>query len=261
MTPVIVLVRTENSANIGATVRAMANMGARRLVLIDPKCPLDGRYLEAAAGARDGYAEIKIHATWSAFYASEGEGLRLAFTRRGGRRRRLFTLEDKLAEIEVPGGPNIYLIFGPEADGLDAADLAYVNAAVHLPVFGEFGSYNLSQAVLLALYIFRRRFPPEKPTRQIKGEVPVAAQPLYFPDGLIRRWLTAMGFDLKARRSSAYLTLRRLLLQNQPTRHEIQVLEAILQQNVRKLEARGELVGLAFENLADDLGDIPGQDI
>ncbi|NJL25192.1 MAG: TrmH family RNA methyltransferase, partial [Calothrix sp. SM1_5_4] len=38
------------------------------------------------------------------------------------------------------------------------------------------------------------------------------------------------------RRSSAYLTLRKLFLQNLPTRHEIQVLEAVLQQNIRKLK-------------------------
>ena len=65
---------------------------------------------------------------------------------------------------------------------------------------------------------------------------------------------------MRARRASAYLTLRRLFLQNLPTRHEIQVLEAVLQQNIRKLKAGTvppDLIGLAAEKLADDIGEIP----
>jgi tRNA C32,U32 (ribose-2'-O)-methylase TrmJ len=45
-----------------------------------------------------------------------------------------------------------------------------------------------------------------------------------------------MGFDIKARKASAYLTLKRLFLQKFPTQHEMQVLDAILQQNIRKLK-------------------------
>jgi tRNA/rRNA methyltransferase len=252
----VVLVRTENHNNIGTAVRAMANMGVRRLILIDPRCAVDPHALEAAAGAREGYTDLVVYTSWKEFYDHEGEGLRLAFTRRCGKRRRPRALDEVLGELGEEN-KNVYLIFGPEADGLDADDLAFVNFAVHLPVFGEFGSFNLAQAVLLALFMFRRHFPPRLMPEQLKGETAEAVQPLYIPDGLIRRWLTAMGFDIQARRSSAYLTLRRLFLQNRPTRHEMQVLEAILQQNVRKLEEQSELLGLTLKDVADDLGEIP----
>jgi tRNA/rRNA methyltransferase len=232
----VVLVRTEYSGNLGATARAMANMGAERLILIDPRCEVNSQARKMAAGAQDTLRDLKVYPAWSDFYAHEGDGIRLALTRRAGRKRKIFSLEEKLGEFtERP--EHLYLIFGPEADGLDSDDLTHVNFAVHLPVFGDFASLNLAQAVLLALFVTRKSFGPETLPPQVKGFIEPSAQKLYFPDLLIKKWLVAMGFDVQARRASAYLTLRRLFLQNLPTRHEIHVLESVLQQNIRKLEA------------------------
>lgn len=231
----VVLVRTETSGNIGSTVRAMANMGCDRLILIDPRCAVDQEARMMAAGAQELLDRAVIYPSWDAFYATEGDGLRVAFTRRGGRKRKV----DPFIEIAAQHGQeeNVYLIFGPEKDGLDSPDLAFVNFTCHLPVYGEMGSLNLAQAVLLALYVIRQHNPGAKMPAQTKSENAAPVQPFYFPDQLIKRWLEAMGFDVQARRASAYLTLRRLFLQNRPTQHEIQVLEAILNQNIRKLES------------------------
>lgn len=256
----VVLVRTEYPSNIGASARAMANMGADRLILIDPGCAVDESAREMAAGAQAQLRDAVIYRSWTEFFANEGDGLRLALTRRGGRNRKIFSLEEKLSELSTTPVENLYLIFGPEADGLDSDDLAYVNFSVHLPIFGDFGSLNLAQAVLLALFMVRGQFKPEQMPAQVKGSVRESARPFYFPDRLIKDWLGAMGFDVNARRASAYLTLRRLFLQNRPTRHEIQVLEAVLQQNIRKLKAK-PLIGLAAEELTNDLGDIAGKDV
>jgi tRNA/rRNA methyltransferase len=255
----VVLVRTEYSSNIGATARAMANMGADRLILIDPKCPLDDRAKEMAAGAQDQLTRAQTYSSWNDFFASEGEGLRLGLTRRGGHQRKVFPLKAKLAELQTASriAENVYLFFGPEADGLNSEDLAYMNFTVHLPIYGEFGSLNLAQAALLTLFIVRESLPNSDRPTQVKGTTPESVQPLYFPDRLIKEWLTAMGFNVQARRASAYLTLRKLFLQNLPTRHEIQVLEAVLQQNIRKLKS----IRLTAKDLADDLGDVAGKDV
>jgi tRNA/rRNA methyltransferase len=256
----VVLVRTEYARNIGATARAMANMGADRLILIDAKCEVDHEAKQMAAGAQETLSSAIHYPTWNDFYRSEGDGLRIALTRRTGRQRKVLPLEEALAQPPTEG-PNIYLIFGPEADGLDNADMAFVHCACHLPVYGDFASLNLSQAVLLALFMTRQKFPPQRMPAQLKGESAAAVQPFYFPDEILREWLTAMGFDIRARRSSAYLTLRRVLLCNRPTRHEVQVLEAILRQNVRRLRGEKESVGLTAEELADDLGDVGVEDV
>ena len=230
----IVLVRTENPANIGASFRAMLNMGGQRLILIDPRCAVNGDARALAAGAGDRLDEVVIYSNWQEFYAREGEGLRIALTRRGGRARKVIPLAPSLPD-EPPS--QVYLIFGPEADGLDSEDVALANACCHLPVHGEFASLNLAQAVLLASHIVRSKFPVAD-APQVTGSEEPAFKPLYFPEALIKRWLTAMGFDIRARRASAYITLRRLFMLNQPTQHEYQVLEAVLRQNVRKLEER-----------------------
>lgn len=213
----------------------MANLGAKRLILIDPRCAVDESAHQMAAGAQAPLKEVRVYSSWQEFYANEGEGLRIALTRRGGKRRRVDPFAEKLTECLQTSPPaNIYLIFGPEKSGLDAEDLAFANWACHLPVYGEFASYNLAQAVLLTLFIARQQIPTSgAPPTTAPAAEPV--QPFYFPDQLLRDWLSAMGFDIRARRASAYLTLRRLFLQNRPSRHEIQVLEAVLQQNVRKL--------------------------
>jgi tRNA/rRNA methyltransferase len=232
----IVLVRTEYARNIGSAARAMSNMGADRLILVDPRCAIDENAKQMAAGAQEKLRERTEYKNWDEFYSFEGEGMRIGFTRRGGRNRKVYSIKEKLEEIADAEVQDLYLIFGPEADGLDHDDLAFVNYACHLPVFGDFASLNLSQAVLLSLYIVRDRLPPAQIPEQVTGIQKPAAKPFYFPDNLIKEWISAMGFDVSARRASAYLTLRRLFLQNRPTKHELHVLESILHQNIRKLK-------------------------
>lgn len=232
-----VLVRTEYPSNIGAALRALANMGGDRMILIDPRCELDSKARQMAAGAASRLADVIRYDSWADFYATEGEGLRIAMTRRGGKQRKVFPLGQKITEAKALPPKNLYLIFGPEADGLDSDDLAYANFACHLPVHGSFSSLNLAQAVLLSCFIVREHFPVVD-VPQISGSEEPAVAPFYFPEGLIKDWLTAMGFDINARRASAFVTLRRLFMLNQPTQHEYQVLEAVLQQNVRKLSER-----------------------
>ncbi len=251
----VVLVRTEYSSNIGSAARAMANMGGSRLILIDPQTVINSKAKQNAAGAQAALEAAIIYKSWDEFFKSEGNGIRIALTRRGGKKRKVYSLEESLNEVKTKfaqekakEGQIIYLFFGPEADGLSLEDVSFMNYCCHLPIYGEFGSLNLAQAVLLALFMTRRSFPPTQPVKQITGEDPKAVMPLYFPDQLIKDWLIEMGFDISARKSSAYITLKRLFLVQRPTEHEIQVIEAILEQNLRKLR---ELSRLLSKDLAD----------
>ncbi len=217
-------------------------MGGQRLVLIDPRCTVDSVARQFAAGARQVLESCVIYPSWSAFYQAEGSGMRIALTRRSGKSRSVENFKTYFSRLKKTKSPHlrqsIYLIFGPEADGLDAEDLGFATAICHLPTFGKFSSLNLAQAVLLALYILHDVVNPKARTKQMIGGEPVPHQPLYFPDQAIKDWLTAMGFNIQARKSSAYLTLLNLFMVKNPTRHQIQVLEAILQQNIRKLRQK-----------------------
>ena len=50
-----------------------------------------------------------------------------------------------------------------------------------------------------------------------------------------------MGFDITDRKINAYSVLKRMLLQNVPSTKEIQMLETILQQAIRKLREYNQL--------------------
>lgn len=237
----VVLVRTEYSSNIGSSARALANMGGEQLILIDPQTDINSKAKQNAAGAQQALTQTITYSSWDHFFEHEGDGIRIAMTRRGGKKRKVLPLQDTLLEIssEMKSIKNpasvIYLFFGPEADGLNLDDISFMNYCCHLPVYGEFASLNLAQAVLLSLFIVRNQFPPDHSVKQITGHTEDPVKPLYFPDQLIREWLVEMGFDISARKSSAYITLKRLFLVQRPSQHEIQVIEAILEQNLRKL--------------------------
>ncbi len=205
----------------------MANMGASRLILIDPKCEhLSQKAKMGAAGAQPLLENATVYNNFDLFYKSEGQGVRLAFTAREGQRRKVDELSLTLKSLGTVSP--IYFIFGPEDNGLTNEDMAFVNAAVSLPSFGEFKSFNLSQAVLLACFIARDFYQP-----QIQ---PPTLEPLDFPDEELKSWIKAIGFDVRARRASAYRVLRRLFLQNAPRVEEMHVLKSVLQQTLRKLD-------------------------
>lgn len=256
----VVLIRTEYASNIGASARAAANMGADSLILIDPLADYSSHESrQMAAGAQNLLSSAVIYRNWDEFYYSEGSGLRVAFSKRAGQRRQSIPWwRDGIEEIKASAERDLYLIFGPEADGLSQEDLKFVNLTCQLPMYGQFSSFNLAQAVLVALTLLRTELSPieSAETEENGRSKPV---PLYFPDDLIKNWLTSIGFSIHARKASAYLTMKRLFLLKQPTRHEIQVIEATLQQTLRKLKDNS--LGFALKQVADNGGDVVIKDI
>jgi tRNA C32,U32 (ribose-2'-O)-methylase TrmJ len=109
-----------------------------------------------------------------------------------------------------------------------------VNRCAELPTFGANGSLNLSQAVLLALFLTQQLF-KERWSNISMTETPQFTR-LEFPDAVIREWIQSIGFNIEARKASAYLTVKRLLMQNLASPEDLHVLESILQQTVRKLK-------------------------
>tara|TARA_Y100001935_G_scaffold252721_1_gene257276 strand:+ start:1427 stop:2176 length:750 start_codon:yes stop_codon:yes gene_type:complete len=238
----VVLVQTEYATNIGASARALANMGGHQLILIQPRTPINSKARQGAAGAQSALQRAVIYKDWEEFLEKEGQGFRIGMTRRAGRNRKVMALSEAL-EQDIPqyleesksNPAAIFLCFGTEADGLSLEDLSHLHLGCHLPIFGEFGSLNLAQAVLLALFMVRQKYPPTEKVQQTLSETPPAFQEVYCPDNLIRQWIEGIGFDIEARSSSAYLTLKKLFTVFRPTEHERIVVDEILKQTLRKL--------------------------
>jgi tRNA/rRNA methyltransferase len=248
----IVLVRTIYDSNIGASSRAMANMGSENLILIDPKTDITLKAQKAAATAQSALQNRKVYNSWQDFFAAEPEGIRISFTARDGKGRQVQDFQNTLQwlKAEHPLFQNekseatavpIYMIFGPEDWGLSAEDLELTHFACSIPTFGDNTSLNLAQAVLLALFILRSTWGGQR--SQLEGQQPARAHKgeQVFPVKALRTWLEEMGFDVDNRRVNAFSVLRRMLLQNVPNTKELKILEIVLYQGIRKLREYNQL--------------------
>ncbi|WP_253720763.1 RNA methyltransferase [Bdellovibrio bacteriovorus] len=242
----IVLVRTIYERNIGSTSRAMSNMGFDKLVLVAPACEITYEAQQAAATGQTGLQNRTTYASWDEFFAKEPESIKICFTARDGKGRQVRDIDEVLTDI-ADHAPQfqvqseepyvIHLIFGPEDWGLAAEDLEHANFCACLPTFGENWSLNLAQATLLGMFSLRKMWGGQR-TKLDGGKSRRAPQGIegINPEETLHTWLQEMGFDLtRQRKINVFTVLRRMLLQNTPTKKELVVLETVLQQSIRKL--------------------------
>lgn len=246
----VVLVRSLYERNVGATSRAMANMGVSKLILIAPQCELTIEAQKAAATGQYALQNKTIYSSWDEFYEKEPRGIQIATTARDGRGRQVEDLENTLTniknthpqfKIKIDDAFVIHLLFGPEDWGLSAEDIQYANHCCSIPTYGDNTSLNLSQATLLTLFTFRKVFGGTK--AKLEGAQQPRAQqkkPIIFPDQTLKNWLTEMNIDLSKRKMNIFTVLRRMLLQNAPSEKEFRILEIVLQQSIRKMKSAKE---------------------
>lgn len=241
----VVLVRTIYERNIGATSRAMSNMGVDQLVLIDPQCEITYEAQQTAATGQTGLQNRITYKSWDEFMQQEPESIKIAFTARDGKGRQVRDIDDVLKDIQdhAPAFQKtsdtpylVHLIFGPEDWGLSGEDLEHANFCACIPTFGENWSLNLAQATLLALFSLRKVWGGQR-TKLDGAGVRRAPQGIagINPEESLRTWVEEMGFDLSKRKMNVFIVLRRMLLQNTPTKKELVILETVLQQSIRKL--------------------------
>lgn len=247
----VVLIRTLYDRNIGSSSRAMANMGAKRLILINPQCEVTYEAQLAAATGQTALQNRTVYASTSDFLASEPEGLRIAFTARDGKGRSTRDFQETLKWleqnspyfIENKSEPlHIYLIFGAEDAGLSADEVQDAHFCCTIPTYGDNSSLNLSQAVLLALFMLRQFVGGDKTI--LDGQQPERSPevlPSILPDLSLKAWLEELGVDLSSKKTNAFTVLKRMLLQNTPSPKEYQMLETMVQQTVRKLKRLKDL--------------------
>lgn len=148
---VVVLHRPQDPINIGATVRAMKNMGVSQLRLVQP-CPYDPWRIEGVAhGTRDIVARIRHFDALDDALADCVAVAAFAGKRRAARWP-LATPRAMAPQLlaSAADGP-VAVVFGQEDHGLSGASLDRAGLLVMIPTT-EHASLNLAQAVLVALY-------------------------------------------------------------------------------------------------------------
>ena len=157
----IVLVETQDGANIGSVCRAMKTMGLSDLAIV---------------GKRDNYDDnrvrtLALHASdlWenASFFPSLDEALKnsvfsVGATRRRGkfRKQSYFSPEQLACRIMTQPEGKISIVFGREADGLTDEEVNKCSSIVSIPTSDKFPSLNLSQAVQIISYeLFKAAMP------------------------------------------------------------------------------------------------------
>lgn len=150
-----VLVNPSHGGNIGATARAMKNMGLQRLALVGSRDHFTAEARARAAGAEDilevaqrveDFRQALHGATWVVGTTARARRLDLQrYTPRALAQAALS--ECRMGEVAV--------VFGRERTGLTNEELELCHAVVEIPADPNFSSLNIAAAVQILAYEMR----------------------------------------------------------------------------------------------------------
>jgi len=139
---------------VGATARAMKNMGLSELRLVAPRRYPHPEADAFAAGAKDLLDQAKVFDDLAAAVA-DLNFLVATTNRPRGVRSTVMTpkeLGEAWGSLTARPGCRPGILFGTERTGLESIDLSRADMILNIPTAEEYGSLNLSQAVLVTVY-------------------------------------------------------------------------------------------------------------
>ncbi len=148
----VVLVNTSHPGNIGASARAMKNMGLSRLVLVNPEDFPSGVAVGRAASAVDILERAEVVSSLEAAVADCG--LVIGASARSRRIPWPMLDPEKCARkiIAEQQDNKVALVFGREDSGLNNEELQLCHFHVQIPTSKDYSSLNLAAAVLILCY-------------------------------------------------------------------------------------------------------------
>lgn len=148
----IVLVEPQEPGNVGASARAMSNMGLSRLRLVRPVEYLLPPAYRMALGGREIIEKAEVYDDLAAAVADCR--LVVGTTRREGavRQGRVTPRTAACQLREDSGGERSAVVFGREDRGLTNGEIDLCHRLVTIPAVADNQSLNLAQAVLIVAY-------------------------------------------------------------------------------------------------------------
>jgi TrmH family RNA methyltransferase len=229
----IVLVDTSHPGNIGASARAMRNMGLDSLVLVRPQAPPDAESLARAAGGADLLSDARIEPSVDAAVA--GCGLVLGASARA-RSANFRVLDPRAAAAELVAAAAARpaaVLFGGERNGLSNEDLARCHALIRIPADPGYESLNLAQAVQIVCYEIR--LAAGASTVQPGAEPPASTKELAALYAHLDAVAGRVGFMHEANAAQLGPRIRRMLARAVPDAGEVRILRGLLAAIERRL--------------------------
>lgn len=223
----IVLVETTHPGNIGASARAMKNMGLEQLVLVKPQRYPSAEATARASGADDILARARVVEDLDA--ALEGCALVVGTS---ARRRGLSCPElgprECARELATHSMLSpVALVFGQERSGLDNDAVDRCHYLVRIPTNPDFSSLNLAAAVQVLSYELRMTASFSQPSENPETAPAPAEEVERFYQHL-EPVLIEIGFLDPVNPRHLMRRLRHLFNRARPDQNEVNILRGIL---------------------------------
>ena len=235
----IVLVDTSHPGNIGASARAMKNMGLSSLVLVRPQTYPDPEASARASGAADLLARASVLPSIDAAIAGCGLVLGTSARRRNANWRMLDAREAAGELLATSRSRSAAVLFGGERNGLANDELARCHALIQIPADPAYESLNLAQAVQIVCYeIMMAGRGPAVPPESVSppaGTEDMAALHRHL-DAVLKR----IGFMHPGNAAQLRPRLERFLARAVPDEKEVRILRGLLAAIERRSTIPGE---------------------
>lgn len=225
----IVLVDTNHPGNIGATARAMKNMGLDDLHLVRPEFFPNADATARASGADDILEMARVHEHFEDAIADCG----LVVGTSARQRHLPWDLVEPRAcaeaIVQASRSGHAAVVFGAERTGLTNTELARCNLLVTIPTSREYSSLNLAMAVQVIAYELWLLTRPEAGPPPPPRDVPLAtAEEMTRLYEHIERVLEEIDFRDRTGGGHLMARIRRLFNRAQLDQNEMNILRGIL---------------------------------
>lgn len=245
----VVLHNPQRQINIAATVRAMMNMGIRRLRLVTPREYEPTLIEHVAHRSGEVVAGIEVFETLAA--ALHDVTWAIGTTAR----HRDTPLPPEELRSAAPGvvakawdGQHIALVFGPEDNGLQQAELDHCQQYITIATDPDYASLNLAQAVLLVCYELNMVAPPQRDDQRVEYP-PATVGAIDEFVVLMEQALREINFFKSPSAASKIRSLRSMTHRAQPNGREIMLLAAIAHEAISYVRKLRALAGVDITNI------------
>lgn len=232
----IVLVDTTHPGNIGASARAMKNMGLESLVLVRPASHPDAGAVARASGAADVLARARVARSVDEAIGDCGLVLGTTARARSAHWRELDARAGAAEIAATAAAKPVAVLFGGERNGLANEELERCEALIRIPVAAAYGSLNLAQAVQIVCYEVRMALAAPAPGA---APMPATADERQALDAHLERVMRASGFMREGNAEQLGARVRRLIARARPDDGEVRILRgwlAAIESRLRPVE-------------------------
>lgn len=224
-----VLVETSHPGNIGASARALKNMGLEQLVLVRPALFPHAEATARASGADDLLARARVVDNLDAALVGCGLVMGTSARSRTLARPALDPRQSARRMIELSRYSEVALVFGRERSGLTNDELDRCHYQVHIPANPAYSSLNLAAAVQVLAYELRMAgAADEKPQFPAGHTLPATSDQMAHFYEHLQQVLIEIDFLDPGNPRQLMRRLRRLFNRAQPDQNEINILRGIL---------------------------------